>query len=167
MFNDLPNEVFMFCGDLGAVSSSSDVMYDNYDNISFIGSGMGDVIGENFVVVNVLNNKSVEYDLICLGNVEDCLGELEDYQLTTGYPPIDSNFAEFNVFPNPAKDHINIRIDTNSKVTIYNISGQKVLEQFIFGKIKSRINVSVLSKGMYIGIINNESSYKNFKFIIQ
>jgi hypothetical protein len=44
MFNDLPNEVFMFCGDLGAVSSSSDVMYDNYDNISFIGSGMGDVM---------------------------------------------------------------------------------------------------------------------------
>jgi hypothetical protein len=115
----------------------------------------------------VLNNKSVEYDLICLGNVENCLGELEDYQLTTGYPSIDNNFAEIIVFPNPAKDHIIIRIDTNSKVTIYNISGQKVLEQFIFGKIKTRIDVSLLVKGMYVGIINNESSHKTFKLIIQ
>ena len=166
MFNDLPNEVLMFCGDLGAGSWSSDVMYDNYDNISLIGSGMGDVNGENFVVVNVMSNKSVEYDLICLSDVENCLGDLTSYQLTTDVP-FDESITEFNVFPNPAKDHIIIRIDTNAELTIYNINGQKVLEQFILGKSKTTIDVSLLVKGMYVGIINNESYHNNFKLIIQ
>jgi len=169
LFNNLPNEVFMFCGDLGAGSWSSNVMYDAYDNISFIGSGMGDVNGENFIVVNVLNDKTVNYDLICLSDVENCLGELTDYQLTTDTSSDYESFTEFSVFPNPATDHINISIsiENDAELIIYNLNGQKVLTQTVPRKTAIKLDISKLSKGLYIGVINNEQTTQNFRFIIQ
>jgi len=169
LFNDLPNEVFMFCGDLGATSWSSSVMYDNYGNISFIGSGMGNANGENFVVVNVLSDKSVEYDLICLSDVENCLGELTDYQLTTDIKEEIENSAVFSVFPNPASNYINIEFKNNkdSEFTIYNLNGKKVFDQSISGGSVTKIDLSMLSKGMYIGVINTDLIIQNFKLIIQ
>ena len=72
----------MFAGDVGAGSWSSDYMYDKYSNITLIASGMGDGDGDNFVIVNVTANDTINYDLISL-NCEDikCLGRLEDYIL--------------------------------------------------------------------------------------
>ena len=169
LFNDLPNEVFMFCGDLGAASYSTSVMYDNYDNISFIGSGMGNEDGENFVVVNVLNDKSVEYDLICLSDVENCLGELTDYQLSLDTADDFDISTELNIYPNPASDYINIEFRNNkdSEFIIYTLNGQKVLEQSIPDGSVTKVDISKLSKGMYIGVINNEFITQNFKLIIQ
>lgn len=169
LFKNLQNEVFMFCGDMGATSYSSDIMYDNYDNISFIGSGMGDEDGENFVVVNVLNDKSVDYDLICLSDVENCLGELTDYQLTTDIQDDISILSKFNVFPNPASDYINIEFQNHQKneLSIYNLNGQMVLSQSIPGNALTKIDLSLLPNGMYIGVIINDLTTQNFKLIIQ
>ena len=169
LFNDLPNEVFMFCGDLGAIDYASDVMYDNYVNISFIGSGMGDINGENFIVVNVMSDKSIAYDLICLSDFENCLGELTDYQLTTDIEEEFYIFAEFNVFPNPASDYIYIEFQNNkdSELIIYNLNGKKVLGQSLIKETVTKVDVNTLSQGLYIGVIKNEMSTQNFKLIIQ
>ena len=72
----------MFAGDVGAAFWSADYMYDKYNNITLIASGMGEGIGDNFLVVNVSAFNPVKYNLISL-NCEDikCLGRLEDYIL--------------------------------------------------------------------------------------
>ena len=79
----------MFAGDMGAGNWSDEFTYD-YDsflNIKFIGSGMGDEVGDNFIIANVSDNGSVEFELISI-NGDDiyALGKLEDYVLPTEYP---------------------------------------------------------------------------------
>lgn len=82
LFASIPNNVVMFSGDVGAANWSSDYMYDKYDNITLIASGMGEGIGDNFVIVNVTAGNPLKYSLIAL-NCQDiyCLGKLEDYTL--------------------------------------------------------------------------------------
>ena len=71
----------MFSGDV-CVSWASDISFVRYKNIIFISTGMGDVSGENFVVVNVDTSKILDYDLICLSDPDlDCLGDIEDYMV--------------------------------------------------------------------------------------
>jgi len=83
IFKSLDNEVVFFAGDLGAGSWSSNFMYDNYDNISFVGTGMGDGDGDNFIIINVDEDKTITYDLICLDTIDpECFGELTDYQIS-------------------------------------------------------------------------------------
>ncbi|WP_340113440.1 metallophosphoesterase family protein [Maribellus mangrovi] len=84
LFNELENQVYMFAGDIGGAAWSSDFMYDRFDNISLIASGMGEGPGDNFVITNVHSDKSVTYDLICLSDSTlNCFGDLTDYRLTT------------------------------------------------------------------------------------
>jgi len=80
LFHELPNKVFMFSGDLGAGYWSDDVMYYKYDNISFIASGMGVGKGDNIIIVNIEQDE-VGYELICLGDTLDCMGDLSDYSV--------------------------------------------------------------------------------------
>ncbi len=82
LFRNIPCNVVMFAGDVGAGSWSADYMFDKYDNITLIASGMGEGIGDNFLIVDVMIDNSVEYRLIPL-NCEDihCLGKLEEYTI--------------------------------------------------------------------------------------
>jgi hypothetical protein len=84
LFNDLPNNVVMFAGDLGAHASPGwdSYMYYQYDNITYIGSGMGNYKEDNMVIVEVLPDKTLRYRLIALnGDDVNALGELTDYRL--------------------------------------------------------------------------------------
>ena len=53
LFNGLPNNVVLCAGDLGAGDWSSDFMYDSYDNMTFVASGMGKGAEDNFIVINI------------------------------------------------------------------------------------------------------------------
>ena len=79
---NLDNDIFMFAGDLGAADWSDDFMYDNYDNITLIASGMGEGVGDNFIFIEVDEIGEVSFELIAL-NEDDihALGKLEDYVL--------------------------------------------------------------------------------------
>ena len=80
LFYNLPCNVVMFAGDVGGGSWSADYMYDKYDNVTFIASGMGDGAGDNFLIVDVMTNNTVEHRLVSL-NCEyiNCLGKLEEF----------------------------------------------------------------------------------------
>jgi hypothetical protein len=82
LFTNLSCNVVMFAGDVGAAEWSADYMYDKYENITFIASGMGEGIGDNFIIVDVMTDNTLQYRLISL-NCEDinCLGKLEEYTL--------------------------------------------------------------------------------------
>jgi len=93
LFHSLPNEVIMMAGDLGAFSWMDALMYDKYDNITFIASGMGacghpTCLGEdkagrdNFIIINIDENKIINYELIAINRKDISeLGNLEDYVL--------------------------------------------------------------------------------------
>ncbi|MDP1621051.1 MAG: FISUMP domain-containing protein [Bacteroidales bacterium] len=56
-----------------------------------------------------------------------------------------------NLFPNPAFDHIIIDITTSQKIniSIYSLTGKLLVQQMVDGR-KNEIDVSALSKGIYI-----------------
>ena len=58
----------------------------------------------------------------------------------------DSKADLLSVTPNPATDRITVKSLTDTKVTIYSTTGQKVLE----GTTNTDINVSALPRGLYI-----------------
>lgn len=82
LFRTLPNQVYMFAGDVGANPTGSEFMYDAYDNITLIASGMGGEQRDNFIIVDVMEDKTVSFRLIALNSKDiDALGKLEDYVL--------------------------------------------------------------------------------------
>ncbi len=56
LLDNLKIPVFIFSGDIGAASWSSDFMYDKVGNVHLIASGMGENNGDNFVEVEVNKN---------------------------------------------------------------------------------------------------------------
>jgi len=153
IFNSLSNEVYMFAGDLGAAAWSSDFMYDKYDNITLVASGMGEgpELGDNFVVVNVAEDKSVTYDLVCLNNDLNCLGELEDAQLTSSISNREERLS-LNLYPNPV-DNILVIDNKGTDVTftlfeIRDVAGRVCA----FGKLKKgnkHVDIKKIPNGLY------------------
>jgi len=161
IFNQLENEVVMFAGDIGATSYSECVMYDNYDNITFIATGMGRGDGDNFVVINEQNGHDISYDLICLTGELDCLGTLEsndvDNLSATG-----EQEEGIRIYPNPLdnKNMLNIECAcqelTPISCIIYSQTGSIVYKNKLKCP-KHKIDLSDLSPGYYIIKISNEN----------
>lgn len=73
----------------------------------------------------------------------------------------------FNASPNPAKDYINLSASKNiSKIEIYNVVGQQV-ESRVLNSNNNRVNVSNLSKGIYIMKAFIEDAVGTYKFVKQ
>lgn len=56
VFQNTNKPVYMFAGDVGAGSWSSDYSYHEYNNITFVSSGMGEGTNDNFLIINVYPN---------------------------------------------------------------------------------------------------------------
>ncbi|MDD2634997.1 MAG: T9SS type A sorting domain-containing protein [Bacteroidales bacterium] len=151
LFHELENNVVMLAGDVGAASYASPFMYDKYDNITFVATGMGKGDTDNFVVVNVDENKNVGFELICLsGDDLYCFGDLTDYSISGNNDIIVDN--SFVLYPNPAQDKLNIE-NLNDRILvieIYSDQGQLVFKQTCSQDLKLSINTSELSQGLYI-----------------
>lgn len=81
LFSKLPNNVWMFAGDVGAFPRGDEFMYyEDGKNITYVASGMGGGVRDNFVIVNVSGNGNVSFDLIALNDENsNALGNLKDY----------------------------------------------------------------------------------------
>ena len=79
-----------------------------------------------------------------------------------GTPEQVSNKVHMNLFPNPAVDQLNITLNSNAEIVIYNIMGQKVMNQQGHAGANS-INVSSLSSGVYFVNAGNDTQ----KFIVK
>lgn len=72
----------------------------------------------------------------------------------TGIEATNNNQSNIAVYPNPANNNIIIDLQgllsiQNNIISIYNIQGQRILEQS-FNKEKIEVDMSGLSKGIYI-----------------
>jgi hypothetical protein len=84
-----------------------------------------------------------------------------------------SNLSALQLFPNPAQDNLNIAFNTDndasSQISVYNVSGQRILSSqvaTITGSNTYNLNTSVLSNGIYIFEIANNGDVQRMKFTI-
>lgn len=129
LLHQLPNQVVIFAGDLGA-SWTNDVTFDSYDNITLIASGMGDSNNDNYIVVNVDSNKSIEYDIICLDNGDICQSRLEEYQVVSSLAELGSD--NLSIYPNPTEHNVFALVDGPNEhimsVQLFDMTGVLVFE---------------------------------------
>jgi hypothetical protein len=118
------------------------------------------------VIVTNLNNPEIqsESDKFGIGTLTSVNQELE-YQ---------NNFADFEVFPNPAADIIKLSLTLNQnefvKLEIYDVSGNLIKTvlntRLDEGKFTIPLNVKGLEQGIYYCVLKTDSNSKVEKIII-
>ncbi|MEI6821168.1 MAG: Ig-like domain-containing protein [Bacteroidota bacterium] len=96
-------------------------------------------------------------------------GSLATIVLTTSSAGISENQNNQNVqiFPNPAKDKLNIEVSENSKVQMFDINGKQiVLETTVYANQLQSINVSNLANGVYMIKVINDKFVRVQKVVI-
>lgn len=68
---------YIFAGDVGAFDWGMPVYHGEKDNITYVASGMGGGVADNYLIVDVQNDKSVSFRIVSLTGKD--LGEIEDY----------------------------------------------------------------------------------------
>lgn len=167
LFHTLPNQVVMFAGDLGA-SWASAVTYDSFDNITLIATGMGHEDGENFVVVNVQEDNTISYDLICLSDPDiNCLGELTDYLRVSEV--MHAHGSSTLLYPNPASDQFIISTGNKEAYTIqlFDLRGALIMSVEISDQYEYSIDASQLKSGFYIVRIFGDDLETTSKIIVE
>jgi hypothetical protein len=122
-------------------------------------------------VTNVKVNTKYEFDM---GAAENQWGKTRFELILNGKTSssVDENtaiFKSFSVYPNPATHLLNISINNvcnnNAKVSIYNISGQQIMNSNMNSN-NIQLNIESLSKGIYfVNIINENGFNKSVKFV--
>ncbi|MFO7790260.1 MAG: T9SS type A sorting domain-containing protein [Bacteroidales bacterium] len=150
LFKELDNEVVMFAGDIGVGSKS--VMYDKYDNITFIATGMGNGEKDNFIVINEQDGPDISYDLICLTGELNCLSTLESNDVDNMSNQQESKL-QVSVYPNPLSGYDDLRLDYDSfypsVCQLFNEYGSLVFEKEIEQE-QTTLDFSDIPSGVYI-----------------
>ncbi len=81
MLQNYPKRVCLIAGDLGASNAAEPFMYYKDSNITYIASGMGSGVNDNYLFVEIDESGIVNFNLIALQGERDRLGMLEDYTL--------------------------------------------------------------------------------------
>jgi hypothetical protein len=79
----------------------------------------------------------------------------------------DDNIIEFNIYPNPFNDYINIELSQNIEVPVFielfDINGNKIFQKNIISPLNKQIKISLLSnmaQGTYLlNISYNDKTY--------
>jgi len=75
--------------------------------------------------------------------------------------------AGINIFPNPSRTKLNVRIDElqgDAQLKIFNVMGKMVMEQQT-NKIVTELNVAKLPAGIYMLNINDSNGMRSLKFV--
>lgn len=160
-----PNNITIYAGDVGCTNQVSPFMYDSFDNITLIASGMGGGVRDNIIITDVYED-SVHYNLIAInGDDPNALGELTDFSLQST-SQISQNIS-VQVFPNPAKDDINFVINNNdvfTKIEVFNSTG-KVLILKEPNSDRVVLNISKLGRGVYFYRISTRNIVETGRII--
>lgn len=81
LFETLNKPTYFFAGDLGGTPQASAYMYYKTSNIHLIASGMGAGVDDNFIITEVHENGTVDFNLCALQGEINRLGDLEDFIL--------------------------------------------------------------------------------------
>lgn len=82
LLQECPSPVYILAGDLGASTKASPLMYYPDRNITYIGSGMGSIEFDNYLIIRSEGKGKVKIEIVALGPDPERLGEIEDYILS-------------------------------------------------------------------------------------
>ncbi len=162
----LENEVVFCAGDVGASQWSGYLMYDNFDNISLIATGMGYGVNDNFIVINVSENKDITYDVICLNSEElYCFGDLEDHAISL--MDFKQNPQPLSCYPNPTNNILNITglKAINCSFEVFSSEGKLMYKTNIYDSQEFQLNCSQYPKGVYLIKINSSTNHDLIRFV--
>ncbi|HAV02143.1 MAG TPA: hypothetical protein DCW95_02920, partial [Chryseobacterium sp.] len=93
-------------------------------------------------------------------------GQAEDYTVNVGtLGTSEAKRQNLSVYPNPVVDVLNIDSDSKvSGVTVYDLTG-KVVSNHTMAAQKNQINLSKLSPGVYVVIVQTEAGSKTVKIL--
>ena len=108
--------------------------------------------GENFLIIGNFEN-NLNTDTIMInnsGNPTQVYFYIDDVSLTICTGINELNEEDFDIYPNPVKNELNVHIANNelTEIILYDITSKKVLEQKF--KNSAVLNTSQLSSGMYL-----------------
>jgi len=100
--------------------------------------------------------------------------QIYNFDLLTGMETQEENIVSLNVFPNPARDRINISSEINVKgnvqLVLYDLTGRIVAEQKISQTsdyLNTYFNVSDLSRGVYLLKLSSDQRCMSKKIMLQ
>lgn len=99
----------------------------------------------------------------CIGG---SFGQAQDYSINISNLAVsDINKAKVQAYPNPVIDILKVTSNTNAKsISVFDISGKKVLTQTA-NSITTEINMSKVTPGTYVVIIETETGTESIKVI--
>lgn len=162
------NNITIYAGDLGATNAVSACMYDKFDNITLIASGMGGRLRDNIIITEVYND-SIHHNLVAINETDpNALGEIYDYSVNSvGF---DQMMNEIIVYPNPT-DIGQLRLKNNliSDITmqIYNLDGKLIQIEFLKKNSANTIQINNLKSGIYFLRFFNDKNYATKKLIVR
>lgn len=80
----------------------------------------------------------------------------------------ENKYDAFNVYPNPAKNYINIKSMFSDRITnieIFDLNGREYSVDTYFGATSSKINISKLTTGLYIIELYSRGKLYIYKFL--
>jgi hypothetical protein len=113
-------------------------------------------------------NKPIDNKLYYIEDGDWYLDGKENYHYSTvsSVSVLDTELGEFNVFPNPAADIVNLNLKNKSNVAIfelYDTQGKKLISKQIGNN--DQINIKNLNSGVYIYNVNTNGNVQNGKLI--
>jgi hypothetical protein len=126
----------------------------------------------------ILNRGYYAYGSVCGGSVALCFKDTGSliyqnpdystcyYASTVGLGTKLSE--EVNIYPNPAKDFVNIEVRDNkmNEIIVYGMNGKNIFKK-IYSDNKIILNLHEVDKGIYfVQIISNDISYPPYKLIV-
>lgn len=121
--------------------------------------------GETTQTIQVSPNATTEYTVTVFNSMdfdEDSVTVIVDANCEEDEDPVDPGNGEaldfeFTIFPNPASDHVNVRLSGSvalSRIYLYDITGKLIYQEIISNEnlgmtTTKRIDISTLHPGMY------------------
>jgi len=115
--------------------------------------------------------KAFEYDIVPGGhnyfNWNGVIGDALEYFFPAQPLSVTDYEQEldFKLYPNPATDSFSLSVKDEAQVTLFTISGRKVLEKTVTQN--DSIDISGLNRGIYLVVVKNYRGMKTKKLIIK
>ncbi len=159
---------------LSLTGSSSNADFDISSNSIVINAG--DTEGK--IDLNVVDDIEFEQEETIIIDIDSVYNGLEDsiqqiiITILESDKPLgnESKSIIYKIYPNPAKHHIIIELNDNyilEDINVIDLSGKFVKTNFSTEKNKSKVDVSMLSEGIFILNIITDKGSTNFRFRIE
>ena len=157
----LPTELPTGCnGDIDFLfyNGSEQIGFDHADSLTSWTTPVFSEGTHNLTVVIYYLDSS--YNIICFAEAS--------ITVTTSVEELKASILSAEIYPNPAKDLLNIECDSEIKgIELYDALGRMLINKINIADTKDVINVSSLNHGMYMLRLHTENGSGIFKVIIE